>query len=177
MHLMFIADSIFKFLRPLVMAGFCFAFYTLLYADDDFDTALKAYQTEDYSTAFTLFSRLAANGHIDAEYNLAFMYYGGDGIAQNDQQAFYWFNKAARAGHAQAQDILAYMYLHGKGVAKDRVRAFAWYETAAKNGIFLAKIISENLRKEMQPAELIQSELLSREYSKKYVHKQKEPHD
>jgi len=134
----------------------------------DMITAMEAYESGDYQTAHEQFTFLASSDVPEAQYNLAFMYYGGEGVNQNDRQALFWFEQAAKLGHAPAQDTLAYMYLNGRGVDADRVEAYAWYAVAAENGVFLAKNISESLIEQMGPAERTHAELLSREYLEQY---------
>ena len=146
----------------------CMVFSLCAHANDELSVAIDAYERGNYQLAFEHFSNLADQNVPEAQYNLAFMYFGGDGIEQNDEKAAYWFKQAAQAGHAAAQDTLAYMYLNGRGLKPDRVRAYAWYSVAADNGIFLARNISENLKKNMGPAERIEAEMLSREYLKKF---------
>jgi len=92
---------------------------------DDLRTAVSAYESGDYQTAYEQFTRLALKNDTEAQYNLAFMHYGGDGIPQDDVKAAYWFEQAAKSGHASAQDTLGYMYLNGRGHDTDRVRAYA----------------------------------------------------
>jgi uncharacterized protein len=130
----------------------------------DVTGAMEAYESGDYKTAHEQLTFLALNDNPDAQYNLAFMFFGGDGVAQNDAKALFWFGQAAKLGHAAAQDTIAYMYLNGRGTDVDRVQAYAWYTLAAENGVFLAKNISENLIKQMSPVERIHAERLSKEY-------------
>ena len=135
---------------------------------DDINTALQAYENGDYQTAYQQFTFLAENNNAEAQYNLGFMYFGGDGIEQDDEKAASWFERAAKSGHAAAQDTLAYMYLHGRGRKADRIRAYAWYNLAANNGVFLAKNISETLRRQMSATERIDAEQLSRQYLREF---------
>ncbi|MCZ6804405.1 MAG: tetratricopeptide repeat protein [Proteobacteria bacterium] len=130
--------------------------------------ALNAYENEDYQTAYKQLTQLALKDNAEAQYNLAFMYFGGDGIPQDDVKAAFWFEQAAKSGHAGAQDKLAYMYLHGGGLDTDRVQAYAWYSVAADNGIFLAKNVSEILKNQMGTTERVHADLLSLEYLKKF---------
>ncbi len=134
----------------------------------DITSAMEAYESGDYQTAHEQLNFLATKDNPEAQYNLAFMYYGGEGVNQDDGQAIYWFGQAAKLGYGPAQDTLAYMYLNGRGVDADNVQAYAWYTLAAENGVFLAKNISENLIKQMNPSERIHAELLSREYLEQY---------
>ena len=145
----------------------CLAFSISTYAEG-LVTAITAHENGDYQTAYEQFSRLALKDNAEAQYNLAFMYFGGEGVPQNDIKAVFWFEKAAKSGHARAQDTLAYMYLHGRGLDADHTQAYAWYSVAADNGIFLAKNISKNLKKHMGQAERVRAEHLAQEYRKKY---------
>jgi TPR repeat protein len=135
---------------------------------EELATALSAYEQGDYQIAYEKFTQLAKQNNAEAQYNLAFMYFGGEGITQDDEKAAYWFKQAAKLAHAGAQDKLAYLYLHGRGLIADRIQAYAWYRVAAENGIFLAKNISENLKKGMNTEERIHADLLSSEYIKEY---------
>ncbi|MCG8325150.1 MAG: sel1 repeat family protein [Thiotrichales bacterium] len=139
-----------------------------LYAYPENDLAMRALEQGDYISAFQQFDVRARAGDPIAQYNLGFMYYGGEGIDQDETQAFYWFNQSARAGYAPSQDVLAYMYNHGLGVDRDRVRAYVWYSIAATNGIFLAESIRKKLFKELGSVEQIQADLMVEDYMKHY---------
>jgi len=135
---------------------------------DELTTAITAYEQGNYEVALKQFTQLAQQNNAEAQYNLAFMYFGGEGVPQNDSKAAHWFEQAAKLAHAGAQDTLAYLFLHGRGVDANKIQAYAWYRVAAENGIFLAKNISENLKKEMNTEERIHADLLSSEYIKNY---------
>lgn len=150
----------FVFIASILLSAPAFA--------DELISALTAYEQGKYKTAYEQFTQLALQDNTEAQYNLAFMYFGGEGIPQNAAKAAYWFEKAAKLAHAGAQDKLAYLYLHGNGVETDQVQAYAWYRIAAENGIFLAMDISENIKTKMTTEERILADLLAREYIKKY---------
>jgi uncharacterized protein len=135
---------------------------------DELTSALGAYEQGHYDIALQKFTQLAQENNAEAQYNLAFMYFGGEGVTQNDEKAAYWFEQAAIQSHASAQDTLAYLYLNGRGLKVDRIEAYAWYRVAAENGIFLARNISEKLKINMNTEERIHADLLSTEYIKKY---------
>ena len=63
------------------------------------------------------------------------MYYKGEGISQDYQEAFEWFRKAAEQGVAAAQNNLGFMYENGEGVSQDYQEALKWYQKAAKGGV------------------------------------------
>lgn len=79
----------------------------------------------------------ADQGDAEAQYNLGVMYYDGEGVTRDYQQAFTWFKKAAAQGHAEAQYRLgkAYYEFHGaSGVPKNDLQAALWYRRAADQG-------------------------------------------
>jgi TPR repeat protein len=143
--------------------------FTLTTQADELESAMTAYEHGQYDIAFEQFTHLAKQNNAEAQYNLAFMYFGGEGIAQDDTKAAYWFEQAAKLAHAQAQDKLAYLYLHGRGITSDKIQAYAWYRIAGENGIFLAKSISNKLYQDMNIKDRISADLLSTEYIKKYL--------
>ena len=149
----------------------CLAITFPAIANDELTTAMTTYERGEYQTAFQQFTQLALQNNTEAQYNLAFMYFGGEGIPQDDEKAAFWFGQAAKLDHAGAQDTLAYLYLHGRGLDTDLVQAYAWYCVAAENGIFLAKNISENLKKQMDTEERLHADLLSNQYIKEYKKK------
>ena len=78
--------------------------------------------------------RLAEQGDILAQYNLALMYYEDKGVEQNFEEAFQWIKKAANQGYAKAQYNLALMYYEGEGVEQNFEEAFQWIKKAAEQG-------------------------------------------
>ncbi len=134
----------------------------------DIETALEHYNNGNYNEAYEQFNQLAHNDDPEAQYNLAFMYYGGEGVEQNDTKASLWFQRAAASGHAAAQDTLGYMYLNGRGLKKNIIEAYAWYALAAANGIFLAENVTANLKQKMDSTEQVEAELLRDKYFEKY---------
>ena len=67
----------------------------------------------------------------EAQYNLGLMYYKGQGVPQNYEQAAYLFKKAAKQGHRNAQDKLGGMYYNGKGVPQDDKKAIGWWRKSS----------------------------------------------
>jgi TPR repeat protein len=78
--------------------------------------------------------RAAEHGDAEAQYNLGFMYAGGDGVPQDDTEAVKWYRRAAEQSHAAAQDNLGFMYDEGRGVPQDYDEAAKWYRCAADQG-------------------------------------------
>ena len=79
----------------------------------------------------TWYRKAAEQGNSLAQVNLAWMYYNGQGVAQDYAAAAEWYRKAADQGLTLAQLSLAAMYDDGLGVPEDAVQAHKWYNLAA----------------------------------------------
>lgn len=98
------------------------------------DKGFEAYKSGDFETALAEWTLPAEQGNAQAQYNLGFMYYHGEGVSQNDEIAVMWFSKAAQQGYAYAQTDLGTMYLLGRGVPQNDKTAVMWYTKAAEQG-------------------------------------------
>jgi len=87
-------------------------------------------------TSFQLYQPKANQGDIQAQFNLALLYYHGLGIPRDSKQAVYWYTKAAEQGHVNAQYSLGDLYFNGDGkeVPQDFKQAVYWYTKAAEQG-------------------------------------------
>jgi uncharacterized protein len=97
-------------------------------------------QIEDYT-------RKAEQGDMDAQYNLGIIYYHGEGVPRNFEEALVWFLKAAEQNDADAQYNLGFMYGRGEGVKKDQDQSLAWFGKAAEQGHTGAQEILEKMIK------------------------------
>ena len=100
----------------------------------DFDAGLDAFIKGDHATALREFRPLAEQGNGGAQGLLGYMYYNGEGVVQNYQEAAKWTKLAAEQGFVEAQVNLSEMYRKGDGVAQDTREAFKWIKLAAEQG-------------------------------------------
>jgi TPR repeat protein len=96
-----------------------------------FEDGEAAFSKGDYATALSLFRPLAAQGHVEAQLNLGFMYETGHGVPQDYAAALSLWRPLAAQGNARAQFFLGYMYETGRGVPQDYKEAARWYGLAA----------------------------------------------
>jgi TPR repeat protein len=129
--------------------------------------ASKALNDWDYKTAYRLVKLWAGQRSPEAQFNLGFMYYKGEGVSQNYPEATKWLRKAAEQGHVKAQFLLSSivakwlrkaadqgdgysqanlghmyyggLYYGGLGVPQDYSEAAKWYRKAADQGIASAQ--------------------------------------
>jgi len=118
------------FLIPLIV----FALFPTTLAYADFQEGMDAAKRGDHETALNEWLPLAAQGDIDAQFALGFLYNTGQGVSQDYAQAHKWYLKAAAQGHATAQVNLGVLYANGQGVPSDYAQARKWYLKAAAQG-------------------------------------------
>lgn len=140
--------------------------FTLQFAEravgDTLADAKAAFKKSHYATALQLYLPLAEQGNLEAQTDLAFLYYLAawrmemivsgmqenrqrpSGAAQDDinwrgvapeyAEAAKWYRRAAEQGHAHSQYTLGRLYCDGKGLAQNYVEAAKWYNRAAEQG-------------------------------------------
>ena len=76
----------------------------------------------------------AQNGDADAQAGLGALYYFGDGVTQDYEEALRWFRLAGAQGDGSAQLFLGYMHEWGLAVDIDLPQAVEWHRKAAAQG-------------------------------------------
>lgn len=140
-----------------------FAYSFPLYSDELLD-ADEAYYLHDYSTALTLYEKLASEGDAIAQINLALMYDGGQGVAQNYKKAFHWYKNAAEQRVVEAQVNLGYMYRYGQGVSRDYIMAYKWFNIALENGNGISLTLKDYVSRSMTQSQIEIAQKLSSEW-------------
>ena len=67
----------------------------------------NSYQKQDYRQAFLRLEPVAKAGNKEAQYALGYMYYNGQGVVEDQQQAYKWLQLAAEQGHVDAIKALS----------------------------------------------------------------------
>ena len=92
------------------------------------------------NTTFGELRTKAEAGDAEAQSDLGWAYYNGDGVVEDSVEAVNWFRRSAEQGNASGQNRLGVAYHDGKGVSKDVAQALAWYRKAADQGLVLAQL-------------------------------------
>ena len=100
----------------------------------DFSDGQEAYDRGDYEKALKEWCPLGTAGDADAQNNIGWMYFTGEGVPQDRGLARQWFRFAAERGHAGAQVNLGRMYADGWAGSVDFAEAERWYRRAAEQG-------------------------------------------
>lgn len=93
-------------------------------SNEVFADAMAAHKAGQFSDAASLFRQLADSVHGDAQYNLAVLYYNGEGVLQSDRSAYYWAWMARFYGIPEAGVVV--------DLLKPKLTDEARYETADK---------------------------------------------
>lgn len=91
-----------------------------------FAKADRAIDEGRFFDAFTLYRGLAQKGNAEAQYQMGYAYYHGNGLNQDYEKAVEWFTEAANQGHIKAQETLGSMYYFGQGVKQDLAESARW---------------------------------------------------
>ena len=94
----------------------------------------EAQKVSNYPEQLKWFRLAADQGNAEAQFELAEMYGGNSGVAQDDAEAFRWVQKAANQGNPRAMHSIAFLFANGRSVAKDSAEAFRWAHKAAEQG-------------------------------------------
>jgi TPR repeat protein len=92
----------------------------------DLETAVAAYEAEDYRTAYRHLKHLALNDYPKAQYLLGLLYYRGKGVDQDMAEGIDWLKQAAGNGSYRAAAELGQIYLAGAGVERNETEAMKW---------------------------------------------------
>ncbi|MDE6293205.1 MAG: hypothetical protein K2L88_01110 [Clostridiales bacterium] len=76
----------------------------------------------------------AMEGDQESQYALGVMYYSGEDIDIDYEQAAFWFKEAAKQKHADAMYYLGLCYVNGYGVEKNETTGQGFIRQAAKLG-------------------------------------------
>jgi len=98
-----------------------------LYATDEI---ADAFASHDYPRAFKLLQKASDKGDINAKYNLALMYYRGDGTKQDIKKSLGLLEVAASHGNKKALQNIGRIYM--QAIKFDK--AAYWLEKNAAHG-------------------------------------------
>ena len=120
------------------------------------------HKIETRPAASIWYQELAAQGDVDAKYNLGMMNEVGWSIPVDIKKAIRWYREAAKQGHAEAQLRLGMLYYLGLGTRKSKLKGESWIRKAAKQDHGFAKSLNEQLFEEDVPDTLDQKGVLTK---------------
>ncbi len=95
--------------------------------------AASAYEQKDFTTAVNIWRPLAGQGNAEARTLLGAMYWRGEGVPRDHQEAARLYLLAAEQGYARAQNNIGFMYAFGEGIPPhDDVQAYKWLSLAVR---------------------------------------------
>jgi len=113
-------------------------------SEEMYQSALGFYNKNFFIQARQDFLKAAQQGHAQAQFRLAKMFYDGKGVDDNNNystEAATWYRKAAEQGHIESQYFLGALYFVGSGgVDQSFSKAKQWYSKAATQGHVIAQL-------------------------------------
>ena len=113
-------------------------------ADDEGKMFLKKandhYAAGRYDIAVGYYLKAAEFDETEAQFNLGYALYNGEGIIQDYPSAVMWFKRAASKQYPKAEYNLAFCYMYGKGVPCNYDKAQELLVAAANHGLPEAQI-------------------------------------
>lgn len=91
------------------------------------------YRLGHFDKAVCVYQQAALLGNAEAQFNLGYAYYKGEGTERDYTTAAMWFKRSARQQFAKAQYNLAYCYMNGRGVPRDYDKASSLLHRSAEN--------------------------------------------
>lgn len=128
---------------------------------DPFADAVAALDRREYAIAFLLLRPLAENGNVEAQIDLANMYFDGNGVPLDYNEAVKWYARAADKGSVDAQVALGFLYEYGDAVPQDYVQAYKWFELADM------ALYRDAVAAKMTPAQIAEAQMLTKEWKPK----------
>ena len=128
--------------KPLLLLLFVvFSLFGDEVAYKEYDLAMTYLAKGDYKAALKPLHVAAENNISNAQYNLALMYYQGDGVKQNIKKSAQWLEKAAENGHKRAIANIGRIYMQ----LMDFKKARYWLQINAKSGDKEAELLLKEI--------------------------------
>lgn len=93
-----------------------------------------AYERGEFDLAHSELLPVAEAGDVNASYYLGLLYWDGQGVGKNVDNALVWLNDAAERGHTGAQLTVALAHERGQGVPQNYHIGAEWMMEAARGG-------------------------------------------
>ena len=98
------------------------------------------YRHGNFEEAAIAYLISANEGNAEAQFDIAYAYFNGEGIERDYASAAMWFKRSARQNYAKAQYNLAYCYMNGRGVPRDYDKASDLLHQSANNNYKRAQL-------------------------------------
>ena len=98
------------------------------------------YRMGNFEKAVEVYLQSAEAGNAEAQFDIGYAYYTGEGTQRDYTSAAMWFKRSAKQNFAKAQYNLAYCYINGRGVPRDYDKAYNLLLKSAENNYKRAQL-------------------------------------
>ena len=92
------------------------------------------YRMGNFKQAVEVYQKAAETGNAEAQFDIGYAYYTGEGTERDYTTAAMWFKRSAKQKFAKALYNLAYCYMNGRGVPRDYDKATSHQGRKAEKG-------------------------------------------
>lgn len=133
-------------------------------APQDYAAGRRAYDAQDYATAYKIWLPLAKEGDKSAQFFLGFLYEAGLGVKQDKAEAIRWFLLSSEQNQGDAQARVSRLLYMGQGAPQDYIQAYKWAEISSELGNTDAQKTRTELQHVMKPAEIKEATALVQQW-------------
>lgn len=126
----------------------------LISTEDQDRCAFNRVDDESLPLALEACEAAAAEGDMQAQFELGDFYYQGERAERDLDKALEWFEDASVQGHPMAQYRLGMMHYQGEGVERNLPQAYIILKMAAVNGQDAAMDASDRVALQMNQEEI-----------------------
>ncbi len=126
---------------------------------------------QNYKAAVKWYTLAAKQEHPVAQYNLAWLYSEGDGVAKDSKVSLEYFTLSAEQRYIPALYTLGALYDQGKGVPQDYIQAYVWFEIIVLSGDDVKLVWRkgsldrrDRIAKELTPVQIKKAKKLARDW-------------
>lgn len=98
------------------------------------------YRMGNFEKAVEVYLQSAEAGNAEAQFDIGYAYYTGEGTQRDYTSAAMWFKRSAKQNFAKAQYNLTYCYMNGRGVPRDYDKAYNLLLKSAENNYKRAQL-------------------------------------
>ena len=125
-----------------------------------------AWDKGEFEKSMSILMPLAEAGVAEAQLTVGVMYWNGQGVPENAQEAVRWFRLAADQGLADAYYSLGQQYsLGGGGMERDRAEAYFWlvlavegYEEEGRSALDSARQLRDLAAGKLTPEQIAEAD-------------------
>jgi protein TonB len=139
--------------------------------DKSLEEANGLFDASNYHEAALIYQKLGHSADGLVESRIAWMYYTGNGMPQNEEKSYALYAKAARLGDADAQAMLGQFYANGEYYPKNLAQGYVWSLVSKAQGNRQASDNKDSIEKQLSGYEIQMAKEIATNCAKSHYRK------